>query len=235
MNLLAKAIAFGIAGFDPTGAIVIITALTMGLSKKQILLFAITTFIGTVFIGVGCSTFLGTSVNMISNLLNSIPDIVYMWLELIIGVVLLKWFVERVFFKSKNDVKEEKKESFFARYMKKGLFVVGILFAVTALADPSFLALITISGHNQNMIYVVLANCIWILISQLPIFVLTIAVLFNKHEKVIEYFRNKLSKSKKIEKIKKVLSNLLSTIILLIGILSIVDSIYYWFNSSWLF
>lgn len=235
MNLLAKAFLLGIAGFDSTGAIVIITALTMGLSKKQILLFAITTFIGTVLIGVGCSTFLGTSVNTISNLLNSIPDIVYMWIELIIGILLLKWFVERVFFKSKNDVKEEKKESFLTKYIKNGLFIVGIFFAITALTDPSFLALITISGHSQNVFMVILANCMWILISQLPIFVLTIAILFNKHEKVINYFKNKLSKSDKIEKIKKILSILLSIIILVIGILSIIDSIYYWFNSSWLF
>ena len=130
---------------------------------------------------------------------------------------------------------EEKKETFLTKYIKNGLFIVGIFFAITALTDPSFLALITISGHSQNMIYVILANCIWILISQLPIFVLTIAILFNKHEKIIDYFKNKLAKSDKVEKIKKILSILLSIIILVIGILSIVDSINYWFNSSWLF
>lgn len=43
------------AGFDPTGAIVIISALTMGASKKQINTFAITTFIGTVITGVVCA------------------------------------------------------------------------------------------------------------------------------------------------------------------------------------
>lgn len=235
MNLFPTVFLLGLAGFDPTGAIVIISALTMGINKKQIIKFALTTFIGTILVGLLFSKVLSSGIGIISNLLNSIPDIVYMWIELIIGIILFVWAMERFFFKKKVVKKEEKKESFFIKFLNKGLFVVGLIFAITALTDPSFLALITISSYNDNIISIILANAIWILISQLPIFVLTIAIVFNKHEKVINYFKELLNKNNRKEKMKKILSVLLSIIILVIGILTIIDSIYFWINGVWIF
>lgn len=235
MNLFPTTFLLGLAGFDPTGALVIITALTMGINKKQIIKFALTTFIGTILVGLTFSKILSSGIDVISNLLNSIPDVVYMWMEFIIGLILFIWAIERIFLKKKTIKKEEKKESFFIKFLNKGLFVVGLIFAITALTDPSFLALITISSHNDNLVLVTLANAIWILISQLPIFVLTIAIIFNKHEKVINYFKELSNKNNRKDKLKKILSILLSIIILVIGVLTIVDSIYFLFNRVWIF
>ena len=235
MNLFPTVFLLGLAGFDPTGALVILSALTMGINKKQIVKFAATTFFGTVLVGLVLSKILSTGIDAISKLLNSIPDIVYMWIELIIGVVLLIWAFQRFFCKNKTVKKEESKESFFVKFLSKGLFVVGLIFAVTALTDPSFLALIAASSQNDNIFLVILANAIWILISQLPIFVLTVAIIFNKHEKVISYFQDILNKNNRREKIKKVLSLLLSILLLSAGVLIIVDSIYFWINGVWIF
>ena len=235
MSLFPATFLLGLAGFDPTGAIVIITALAMGVSKRQISLFAITTFIGTVLTGIISSFFVGTGVNYISELLNYIPDSIYMILEFIVSFLLLKWFVERVFCKQKKEDKDEKKEGFFTKYIKKGLFTVGLFFSITALTDPSFLALVTLSGHSSNMIEVVLANSVWILISQSPIFILSVAVMFNKHEQIIQYVQDKLKNSPKIAKIKKCLSVALSVIILLAGLLTLVEGIYFCVTGVWLF
>lgn len=232
MKLIYTALLLGVAGFDPTGAIVIISALTMGASKKQINTFALTTFIGTVITGVVCSCFVGNGISYLSNLFNYIPDIVYVVLEFIVAFLLLKWFAERVFFKPK---KEEKKESFVIKYIKKGLFVVGLIFAITALTDPSFLGLITLSGHSINMIEVIMAHCVWILISQSPIFVLTIAIMLGKHEKIIAYFDEKISKSERIRKLKKAFSIVLTVVILLAGLLLFVEAVYYLTTNNWLF
>ena len=141
----------------------------------------------------------------------------------------------RFFCKKRTVKKEEKKESFFIKFLNKGLFVVGLIFAITALTDPSFLALITASSHNNNIFLVILANSIWILISQSPVFVLTVAVIFNKHEKVIDFFEELLNKNNRKEKIKKIFSFLLSILLLIAGVLIVVDSIYFWFNGIWLF
>lgn len=235
MNLFPTVFLLGLAGFDPTGAIVIISALTMGIDKKQIIKFALTTFIGTILVGLVFSKVISSGIEIISNLLNSIPNLVYMWVELLIGLILLIWVIERIFFKKKVVKKEEKKESFLIKFLNKGLIIVGLIFAITALTDPSFLALITISSYNDNIILITLANAIWVLISQLPIFVLTIAIIFNKHEKLINLFNEVLEKNNRKEKIKKILSILLSILILVIGILTIIDSIYYWINGVWIF
>lgn len=235
MNLFPTVFLLGLAGFDPTGALVIISALTMGINKKQIVKFATTTFFGTVLVGLVFSKILSTGIDSISKFLNSIPDIVYMWVELIIGIVLLIWAFQRFFCKKRTVKKEEKKESFFIKFLNKGLFVVGLIFAITALTDPSFLALITASSHNNNIFLVILANSIWILISQSPVFVLTVAVIFNKHEKVIDFFEELLNKNNRKEKIKKIFSFLLSILLLIAGVLIVVDSIYFWFNGIWLF
>lgn len=234
MNLFPTTFLLGLAGFDPTGAIVIISALAMGVSKKQIYLFAITTFLGTVITGVFSSFFVEKGVNYLSGLLNYIPDSIFMILEFVVSFLLLKWFVERVFFKSKKENKDEKKESFFVRYIKKGLFLVGLIFAVTALTDPSFIGLVTLSGHSTNISEIILANSVWILISQSPIFVLSIAVMFNKHEQTISYFKNKFSNSIKIKKLKKILSAALSVIILIAGLLTLTEAIYYAITQKWI-
>lgn len=129
---------------------------------------------------------------------------------------------------------KRKKESFIIKYIKKGLFIVGLIFAITALTDPSFLGVITLSGHSTNMVEVVLANCVWISISQSPIFVLTIAVMLGKHEKIISYFDEKISKSQRIKKLKKAFSITLTIIILLAGLLLLSEAIYYLLTESWL-
>lgn len=235
MDLFPTVFLLGLAGFDPMGALIIIAALSMNMSKKQIGLFAAITFIGTVLVGVIVSQVLGIGVTYISELINNIPDIAYMWIGFAIGFLLLEWFVERIFFKKKSKAKEEKKETFFAKYLKKGMFTLGVLFAVLALSDPSFLTLIALSRHSNNLLEVILANCTWITISQLPIFVLTIAIMLNKHEKIIAYFKDKFSNNPKIEKIKMALSVLLSGIILVSGLIMLLDSGCYLIKGHWMF
>ena len=49
---------FGLAGIDPSGAIAMITALAMGVLKRDIYVFAITTFIVTLLMGIISSFFI---------------------------------------------------------------------------------------------------------------------------------------------------------------------------------
>lgn len=232
MNLFITALLLGVAGFDPSGAIVIISALAVGAKKKDVCIFAITTFIGTVTVGVACSYLLGSSIEYIADWLNYIPDSIWLVLEFIVVGALFKWFVDRTFRKKE---KEKKEESFLAKYIKKGLFAVGVFFAVTALTDPSFIAVITLSGHNMHFAEVLVANALWILISQSPIFILTIAVLLGKHESVIVFVQNKLKESRFVEKVKKVFPKLLTAIILIAALVLLADVISYCTTGNWLF
>ncbi len=236
MRLFPTCLLLGLAGMDPTGAVVIITALAMGIKKNKIILFIATVFFGTILLGLIASNFIvDIGVDFISNLFNYIPDYIYMLLEFIIGFILLKWFIDRTFFKEKKESNENKKESIFTRYIKKSLFLVGVLFSALALTDPSFLALITLVGQSDNIVEMILANVAWVIISQLPIFILLIAIVLNKHEKMIEYCKNKIATGKRVTQIKKVMYVILSIIILIASILSITESIYFFITDTWLF
>ncbi len=236
MKVFPTCLLLGLAGIDPTGVFVVISALAMGLKRSKVIMFMLTVFFATIITGLISSYIIvEIPVDFISNLFNYIPDDIYMILEFIIGLVLLNWFIERTFFKQKKINKDIKKESIFSKYMKNGLFFVGLFFAVSQLADPSFLALVTLSAQSNNLTSIIVANIVWVLISQLPMFILFIPILLNKHEKFINYFNNKIMTSNRVEKIKLFLYSLLSLIILVAAILSLTESIYYLITNTWLF
>lgn len=231
MSLFPTVFLLGLAGFDLTGAMVVIYGLSIGVSRKQIFLFAATTFGGTVAVGILCSRVLGTGISILSEWLNKIPDSVYMAAEFVISFLLLKWFAERAFLRDRTERKEEKKESFFIRCMKRGMLFVGVLFSVSALADPSFLALTTIAGQVGDLFLAAAANCIWILISQLPLFILTASVLRGRHEEAMAYFRVKVMEN---ERLKKLLDGMLTILILAAGVVLLADAGWFFMKGVWL-
>ena len=113
MHLFPATFFLGLAGFDIAGAIIIITALSMKAHKKDIYIFAITSLLTTVIVGILFSKVLGTGVIYLTNIFNYIPDIVYAIIGAVIGFVLLYWFIERVFISEKYQKKEEKKKHTF--------------------------------------------------------------------------------------------------------------------------
>ena len=229
MNLFPTVFLLGLAGVGPTGTLIILTALSMGIGKKQIVKFTLATFFGTVLVGVVFSKVLSSGVDMIADVLNRIPHFVYTCLELVSGVLLLIWGLGRTFCKKKVVHTEEKKDSFFMRFLDKGMFLLGVIFAFAALLDPSFMALLAIATQNDNIFLIALANATWILICQFPVFVLTVAVAFNKHEAVIAYFQNMLNKNNRKERLKKMLSVLLSVVLITVGVLMLIEPMHIFF------
>lgn len=236
MHLFPTSILLGLAGFDILGAIIIITALSMNSSKKNIYVFSTISLLTTIIVGLLASQVLGTSIEYITKIFHYIPDTIYAIIWIIIGITLLYWFIKRVFKNNKYQDKTEKKESFFVKFIKKGMFLVAILFTLLwSVPDPSFWGVIAIAVQNNNIIMQILAYIIWMVVSQLPMYILTIAIIFNKHEKVIKWSNERFKNNKKIEKIKKILQILVSIIILITSIYFISDSVYYFVKGTWLF
>jgi len=217
MELITVVLLLGVAGLDFSGAMIVITAYTLGADKKDVFTFALVDFIGTVTIGVACSFILGEHIDLLVQWVNSFGVI----FELVVVGLLLVWLVRRVFYK------KEEAQDFLKTYLDKGLMSVGIGFSIGALTDPSFIALITLAGYNMNFIEIVLAHCVWILISQLPAFVLTIAVISGKYEQMNSFIKERIEKYRWIKKIKNILPKLLTVIILIIALLLTADSVGY--------
>ncbi len=235
MNLIITSFLLGLAGFDIAGAIIIITALSMKLPKKQIYIFALTSLSSTLIIGLLFSKVLKESIDYFSNIFEYIPDKIYAIIGFVLGLALLYWFIERVFIKDKYQEKEDKKENFFEKFIKNGLFIVGLLFSLWAISDPSFWALVALAAQNNNLIIVILAFIIWMIVGQLPLYVLTIALVFNKYQKVMDYFNEKIKNNIKIDEIKKLFKIFLSIMIIMASMYFILDSLSYFINGIWLF
>lgn len=226
MELILAALGLGLAGIDILGVVVITTALSVGASKRSVVLFALTTLIATVIIGVVFSLLLDTSVARISQFVDTLPDYVWVIVNALFAGVLLTWVTARIFKKTPRVKKTE--TSRVTKWIKSSLFIVGIFFAVSALADPSFLALIAVSAQNDSFLLVITANILWILISQAPLFALAIAVLFNKHKPLLKWFeRVKITYAKQLHVA-------LTILILMCALLLIADLVAFFVSNNWL-
>lgn len=221
MELMAAVILLGVASLDFSGAMIILTALTLGAKNKDVCTFALINLIGTVAIGVVCACLLGENIEHLTGWASSVGVV----LELFVACLLMVWFARRVLIGRKKDKKED--NNFLKKYLDKGLFSVGVGFSIGALTDPSFIALITFAGYNMHFIEIILANCVWILISQLPAFALTIAVILGKYEQMVTYVQKKMMEYSWLEKLKLVLPKLLMVIILIVALLLFADGLVY--------
>lgn len=66
-----------------------------------------------------------------------------------------------------------------------GLMAVALGFVALVTTDPPFIVAIGLSG-SQPLWAVIVGHVLWAVVSQLPLFVLCLAVLANKHRKVAE-------------------------------------------------
>lgn len=235
MTLFPTTFLLGLAGFDIAGALIILTALSLKCSKKSIYVFALTSLIATVFVGVLSAKALGGSIHLLTALFHSIPDRIYALFDLLIGAALLYWFIERTFTNEKYQKKEDKKESFLTEFIQKGLFFVGLLFSLWAISDPSFWGVVALASQSDRLFAILLAFTVWMIVGQLPMYALTLGIVFNQHEQLIRRFEGSFMNNPKIAKIKSVLDLVLSLIVLLASVYFLLDSLFYFVKGVWLF
>lgn len=227
MELILFSIGLGLAGLDIFGVFVIMAALSMGASRKSIISFAITVFTATIIVGVSLSFALGNNVSRISELIIGLPDSTWVVINSSTAILLLWWAGSRSFMNHrKNTLSKDK--PLFKKWIKRGLFITGVIFAISALTDPSFLALIAVAGHNGNVATVVIANTFWILISQAMLFIFTTTIVLNKHKLWMKWFTAFQDKHRKTFSIG------LTFVITVSGITILVDTLSFLFTGQWL-
>ncbi|HFI0120230.1 TPA: hypothetical protein ACGOWV_001073 [Streptococcus suis] len=187
MANLLTVLGLGLAGIDPVGMLMLIAHLAAGGSKRQAILFAGLILSGTTLLGLILSTLLGSSLNKLSDLIgevgaaiNQLPDASWIWIDIVLIALLIYWGIRR---DNQKEYKEKQSE-------KKATSIwAGVIFMiVSALTDPSFLAVLAISGYGNQLLLSLLYCTVWVLLSQAPLFLLTIAVIFNQHERFVLTF-----------------------------------------------
>lgn len=185
MNPLAAiggVVGFGVAGLDPLGALMVVPALAAGARRRVVLLFFGTAWLTTVLTGI----VLGESVQHVAawlrNLL-TVPDPVRLTVQLVLATGLGLWAAHR--WAHRNDPKPEKtKKPRLAGPV--GMSLMGIFWGVTALTDPSFYGVATISTSMSSIVAVTAVFTGWFLISQAPLCLVVLALAAGRDSRPVQ-------------------------------------------------
>lgn len=181
----AAAAGLGIGGFDPAPALIAAVFMAARPSgtppairtvRRDVLWFGLLLIGGTAAWGIGLSRLLGERLAGVPwhGLLRAGG-----WaagIELAVAVLGLCFAGYRWAHRS-DPPQEEKARS------RAGLMLVAVGFVALVTADMPFVITIGLSSH-QPLWAVVPAFIMWAIISQVPLFILCVAVLFNKHRRV---------------------------------------------------
>ncbi|MGT2712179.1 hypothetical protein [Streptococcus oriscaviae] len=227
MANLVTVLGLGLAGIDPVGMLMLMAQLAAGGSKRQAVLFAGLVLFGTTLLGVALSTLLGSSLNKLSDFIgevgtaiNQLPDASWIWIDVALIALLIYWGIRR---DNQKEIKENQSEKKIT-----GIWAGVVFMVFTALTDPSFLAVLAISGHRNHFLLSLLYSTIWVLLSQAPLFLLTIAVIFNQHEKFVLEFNAFM------DKYRPILNRGLTGLIYILAGVFTLDLALYLLAGSWL-
>ncbi|VXC28060.1 hypothetical protein [Nocardioides sp. AX2bis] len=189
LDVLLAAATLGVAGLDPAGAAIAVAALAAGARERHVLVFAAVVLLGTAGWGVLLSMTLGRQLDGFAWTRLVPPDGAAALIELSVAVALLSWAAVRW---RRPDARPPRPGG--GRTGGAGLAVLGAGFALTAVLDPTFVALVVLAGRDGSAATTVTAHVLWIVVSQLPLVVLAAAVLRGRHEGAVAWFQRVLAR-----------------------------------------
>lgn len=187
------ALGLGIAGVDPLGAVLLMTAIAANFTRSRIIFFSTTVFLSAVVAGTLLSVAGAGFISSIKDLLPVATSSVWLVVNLIIAAIILVWIIKRKLNENKPEkpiARRKLSKSYYA------IVITGILFGAGSVLDPTFLASISLAAQTDSLITIIVMHTIWVLVSQIMLFGLFVAYLNGKHEKVIIYSRMQYRKHK---------------------------------------
>ncbi|MFN8648910.1 hypothetical protein [Streptococcus sp.] len=221
MNNLAFIVGLGLAGIDPIGMMLLVTMQTAGLSKTKAYLYGGLVLFGTAILGFVLSSLLGRGLSDLASSINNFSNTVWVWIYLALILILTSWGIKRLSAKEQKEKEKDQKSS-------KGVYGAAAFMIFTALTDPTFLAVLALSGQVNHLLLSVLYNLLWVFISQAPLFLLLLAIVFNKHHMFIDKFNTYY------EKYKRPINCAVTGLIFFTVFIFVADLIVYWFSGTWL-
>lgn len=185
-SLLAAAAGLGLAGIDPAGALIAVGALARGAAPRAVISFAVAVVLGTAALGTALSLTVGQQLAEVDwGSLLPRGDLAAV-IELVLAGALLAWAAVRV-----GHPRARPKRPRAQRGVGEAALVGwGLLFASSAVLDPTFVSLAVIAGRDEPLIAVAMAQATWIVISQAPLVGFAVATAFGAHDRVLATARN---------------------------------------------
>jgi hypothetical protein len=224
-RLLLTAFALGLASLDFTGTLLAVGALAAGARVRAILAFGFFCILGTVAFGTMLSLVVGPRIEGIDwgRLLphNPTEDLVAACIDIVLGVGLLIWGVVRILRPTARPPKPG---------TPRGLGLIslagtGIVFALAAIADPTFVSLVVIAGRAEHYGSIVAAHSTWTLVSHIPLVLVLSFALVGQNERVVTWVRTVWGR------ISPLMVRLITIFVLLAGMFLLVDALW-WFATG---
>ncbi len=187
LELPLAAAALGVAGIDPAGMVLAIGALVAGARERGVVGFAAVVVLGTALLGTVLSVTVGQELRDVDWASFLPPDGPAAVIELVIAAALLAWAAVRL---RRPDTRPPRPHD--RGRSGRGLLAVGLLFALSAPLDPTFVGLVVLAGRDGSTTAVAGAHLVWILVSQAPLVALTVAMLAGRHAGVVAWARRVL-------------------------------------------
>jgi hypothetical protein len=218
--LMVAAVGLGLAGLDPAGALIAVAALAAGARDRSVLAYGVVAILGTVLVGTVLSLGIGTELAQVDWLALLPVGRLAAIIEIALGVGLLVWAVVRLTRRTVHAPKPRR-----VRAGTAGLISTGALFALSAVLDPTFVAVTVLAGRGPSPVAVVVAQLLWAVISQAPLVFLLVAIARGGHQAAVERF------TRWWDRIKPALRWIVTIALLLIGITLVTDAIW-WFATG---
>lgn len=193
IELALTSLGLGLAGVDPAGLVVALGALAAGTRERLVIAFALIAVVGTALLGIGLTLTLGQQLQEFewSSLLP--PDWLAATIELVLAAGLLLWAALRV---RRPGIRPPRP----AGRSRSGtaLLWAGVMFALSAPLDPTFLGLVVIAGRGEPVTAVASAHLIWIVVSQLPLVALVLIILLRRHARPVAWLQTVMPKARPV-------------------------------------
>jgi len=212
------ALALGLAGLDPAGALVVAGALAAGAREGHAALFGLVVLVGTVVLGTTLSLTIGPRIAEIDWSVFAPGDRTVAFVETLLGVGLVCWGVVR----ARRPTAHAPKPRSARGTGPVALAAAGTLFALSAVLDPTFVALTVMAGRDGTFWSAVVAHSVWVLVSQAPLVLVLGAMAGGKHKGVVGWFRSLWSR------LRPVIGRLVTGAALLVGAFFLLDA-GWWF------
>lgn len=217
IELALTSLGLGLAGVDPAGLVVALGALAAGTRERVVVAFALMVILGTALLGTVLTLTVGQQLQEFdwSSLLP--PDWLGATVELVLAAGLLVWAVIR----SRRPGMRPPRPAGKSR-SGAALLWAGVLFALSAPLDPTFLGLVVVAGRGEPAAAVASAHLIWIVVSQLPLVVLVLTILLRRHARPVAWLQSVMPKTR------PVLARVSTVALALVGGVLAVDAVW-WF------
>ncbi|HEU0164452.1 MAG TPA: hypothetical protein VFQ54_05355 [Thermomicrobiales bacterium] len=179
-SIVLTAGGLGLAGIDPSGAILGMGLFGAGAPRRNILLMVAIYLLGTIAIGVTLSIVFAGRIATLNITELEPPD----WVDAIIfavaGILLLAWGGLRVIHPAPPRTEDRRRGTGM-----KALALLGVVLAAGSLLSPPFIAMIVVAGKYHAIWAILLGHTIWTLINQSPLLLVTGVEMTGRGDRIV--------------------------------------------------